>query len=98
MPMVGRPRAADKWVRPLSRPTIRREPASRRATELSSMRGITSAPSMPATSRPARWASDSFPASSFKVQPASRNRRKTARQSSSGHNFSSRLAEGMITA
>ncbi|MNR04586.1 hypothetical protein D3C85_1205610 [compost metagenome] len=98
MPIVGRPRAADKWVKPLSRPTIRRDPASRRATEVRSMRGITSAPSMPATSRPARWASESLPASSFKVQPASRSRRKTARQSSSGHSLSSRLADGMITA
>ncbi|CFP57014.1 Uncharacterised protein [Bordetella pertussis] len=62
------------------------------------MRGSTSTPSMPATSTRARSASCSLPASRRRAQPASCSRRNTARQSSSGHSLSSRLADGMITA
>ena len=46
----------------------------------------------------ARSASCSLPASSFRAQPASRRRRNTTRQSSSGQSLSSRLADGMTTA
>src|SRR5690606_5778946 len=61
MPIVGRPRPADKWVRPLSSPTIRLELASTCATSVRLMRGSTSALGLPATSFCARAVSSALP-------------------------------------